>query len=143
MCQMLISPPAMDALIDHVRRGLPEEACGILVGHGDDALVRVTEVVTAVNIDPGDRRRGYQIDWRTLFHTVRRLRDGEHDIIGFYHSHPNGSPRPSRRDVIDAWPGYVYLIVPICGGRMEAATAWRQEEQGGVFEELRFGNKDA
>ena len=127
----------METVTDHASRNSPEEACGILVGHDDASIVRVTEVVPAANIDPGDRRRAYQIDWSSLFDTVRRTRDGEADIVGFYHSHPDGSHRPSRRDATDAWPGYVYLIVPVSGAHPESVTAWRRQEQESVFEALK------
>ncbi len=97
--------------------------------------VYVQRAVPARNIAEGDRRTAYQLDWKTLFATVRAVRLGSDDIIGFYHSHPDGSNRPSRRDVESAWIGYCYLIMSMTAGGCRAVTSWRVTRGGTGFEE--------
>lgn len=91
--------------------------------------------VPAHNIAEGDRRTAYQLDWKTLFATVRAVRSGPEDIIGFYHSHPDGSNRPSRRDVESAWIGYCYLIMSMTAGGCRAVTSWQVARGATGFEE--------
>lgn len=117
------TPPVAEA-----RPGCPGPRC-------DPTDLYVQRAVPAHNIAEGDRRTAYQLDWKTLFATVRAVRLGSEDIIGFYHSHPDGSDRPSRRDLESAWVGYCYLIICMMEGACTAVTGWRVPRNGTGFEE--------
>jgi proteasome lid subunit RPN8/RPN11 len=117
----------------HAEAALPHECCGILLGRAIDRETTVHRVIAAENIAEGDRRRTYQIDWRTLFETVRATRNGVDQIVGFYHSHPDGSARPSRGDRFEAWIDYVYVILSIADARPPGLTAWRIPTPGDPF----------
>lgn len=52
---------------------------------------------------------------------------GEASIAGYYHSHPDGRARPSRRDVKQAGHGAIYLITGLEGGWRIEHAAWRLE----------------
>lgn len=97
--------------------------------------VYVQRVIPARNIAEGDRRTAYQLDWKTLFATVRAVRSGSEEIIGFYHSHPDGSDRPSRRDLESAWIGYCYLIICMTERTCTAVASWHVPRPGTGFEE--------
>ena len=101
----------MEELIRHAESTLPNECCGILVGRSVDDETHVDRVIQARNITEDDPKRSYQIDWRTLFETVRFTRDSREEMVGFYHSHPDGTNRPSKKDQELAWVNHVYLIV--------------------------------
>jgi desampylase len=98
------------------------EVCGLLIGnHTDDC--RVHKIVPARNV-ASDPARSFEIDPTTLFDAIRRERAGQGCLLGYYHSHPVGSPAPSPRDVAQAVPdGRVWLIIG--DGRL---TAWRMTE---------------
>ncbi len=131
---LVIDPTMLDTLVAHAHRDYPNECCGILVGvrSGPDRFVH--RVVPAANIAIGDRRRNYQIDWKTLLATQRDARHACLQIVGFYHSHPDGSTRPSRRDLDHAWPDCSYLILAVWGGKCTGSASWRSNDSRRSFE---------
>jgi desampylase len=112
------------AMAEHARAEFPRECCGILIGQRVAGLVQIERVVRAGNITTGDPRTSYQVDWKTLLKTRREVRGGTGSIVGFYHSHPDGTSAPSRRDVEFAWPDHFYVIIPV--GELEVGhlEAW-------------------
>ena len=125
-----ICRPVFDAIVAHAGHDYPDECCGILLGRTSGPHSFVDRVVRAENIVDGDRGKSYQIDWRTLFSTVRSTRQSpeQEQIVGFYHSHPDGSTDPSPRDSEAAWEAYSYVIVSMPNGRSEerrVGKEWR------------------
>ena len=120
-----IPQSVVSALMGHARREYPRECCGILIGRHVDDEARVERAVEAENIAANDRRKSYQIDWRTLLATTRSVRTTRERIVGFYHSHPDGSSRPSRRDRQEAWLDHSYVILSMRDGLCAAVTGWR------------------
>ncbi len=120
----------------HCQREYPLESCGLLVGGRDGSQVNVRRVVAGRNMADGDRLRRYQIDWHTLFNTIRQARDSGEAIVGFYHSHPDCEPAPSLADRTAAWLDHVYLIVPVKHGVAEQAAAWCVCETNGTLESV-------
>ena len=116
----------------------PEEACGLLLGHGAlPGPITVTEVVKSANVASGDRRRRFEVDPAVRFGVERRLRGTPQQLIGHYHSHPDGVARPSDHDVAQAYePGLVWLIVAVADGKSQHAKAWALAGSGGNFEPI-------
>jgi desampylase len=117
-------PAALRRLGAIADRAHPNEACGALLGCADGAEVR--RVCRLPNRAP-DARRGYLISAEAVHRLGVAAAAAGLDIVGFFHSHTDGSVRPSRRDLDAAWPGYLYVIVPAPAGRT-AVTAWRLRE---------------
>lgn len=124
---LTIAPQAYRELLEHARRVHPEECCGILLGCRDGATHHVHHVQQARNIADGDRTRSFQIDWSSLLDAARGTGPSDEGMIGFYHSHPDRSVRPSRRDSALAWPGYSYVIVVVDRDEYRSITSWRRE----------------
>ncbi len=132
---LYFAPGVAAQLRRHAAAAFPHECCGVLLGPAQGLHRVADEVVAALNIadDPGI---AYQIDWRTLFSVVRGTRGGDRRIVGFYHSHPDGSARPSVRDLREAWADHVYVIVSVSAGRAADITAWRLHASGERFESV-------
>jgi len=122
---LYIGHSVLDALLRHASDEFPCECCGILIGRRGGADSFVDRAVAARNIAEGDRRKSYQIDWKTLFTAVRQTRQTPDEIVGFYHSHLDGPDRPSERDLESAWAGYSYVIVRVVEGRATGVRSWR------------------
>lgn len=118
-----VSRPVLEALLIEAARAMPEECCGILLGH--DRLIVKSRA--AANVAP-ERRRHFEIDPQALVDAHRAARNGGPQILGYYHSHPTGPAEPSATDrTQSAGDGSVWAIV---GGG--AVTFWRDEEAGFV-----------
>jgi desampylase len=103
---------AADVILQHCIQSHPEEACGVLVGPCAPGSLpsRITRAFESRNL-AADRRRSYLVDPELQLRLQRELRGSGSDVVGVYHSHPEGPARPSARDCDEAWPWFVYLIV--------------------------------
>lgn len=134
---ILIDDNHYQEMLRHADRQHPNECCGILMGESSGPSAIIRRVVKARNISDLDKTKNYQIDWQTLFDAVRASRSGHNRIIGFYHSHPDSSHRPSHTDHHSAWIDYSYVIIanqPVDSPRI---TSWRIPDENSLFERER------
>ena len=97
-------------MIGHAYDGLPDEACGLLVGPIDGNVVH--RFVPCTNIAASSKV--YTIDPREHLRADRAAEDEGLAIIGVMHSHPHTEPYPSPTDVAQAPdPGWHYIIVSL------------------------------
>ena len=54
-------------------------------------------------------------------------------VVGFYHSHPDASARPSEFDRSRAWPFYSYIIISILNRDVADLTSWQFDDQTKTF----------
>jgi proteasome lid subunit RPN8/RPN11 len=109
------------AILAHARRTRPHECCGLLIGRGREVFA----ALPARNMAQSAVR--FELDPRLHIDTRRVLRQMAPDvrIIGVYHSHPDGPPRPSATDVAEAaYPEWVHVIVGLATAR-PAMAAYR------------------
>jgi [CysO sulfur-carrier protein]-S-L-cysteine hydrolase len=97
-------------MVDHCLTGLPDEACGLLVGsyEGDEAvhLFPTPNAAASAMI--------YEIDPKEMLRVDRAARDLGADIMGVFHSHTHTDAYPSPTDVAQATdPGWHYVIVSL------------------------------
>jgi len=112
-------------LLAEAAAAAPEEACGLLLGAGS----HVGAAIRTANVAP-DPRRHFEIDPAALIAAHRAARAGEAEVVGYWHSHPNGRAGPSPVDRAGAsGDGRVWVIV--ANG---AITCWRDGAAG--FEPL-------
>jgi proteasome lid subunit RPN8/RPN11 len=147
---VLLPAAGREAMVEHARREAPRECCGLLIGTAS----RIVEVVAARN--EAERATEYRIAPEDHFAAVRRARTLGLAVVGAYHSHPASPPEPSPRDLADAWPDFLYVIVSLAprgpsggaggrvpdsnrgglpGGRAEL-RAWRLDAGGFVEVDL-------
>ena len=134
-----ISPELLDEVSSLARAALPEECCGVLVGHRseeDDSLVTaVTAIRPVANVEEDDRTRGYRMSPEDLLPVHQDAEARGQEVVGYYHSHPRDAAVPSARDLRDAGPGVTYLIVGMDDHRITEHRCWRMHEDGSRFEE--------
>ena len=112
-----VAGTAWDDLLRHAREVAPEECCGLLLGHPG----HVTQAVRARNVAIEPRRR-FQVDPSDHFAAIRQARAAGLVVIGAYHSHPNGAPRPSETDRAEAFEddSFIHVIVDPRRGEIAA-----------------------
>ncbi|MBU2589012.1 MAG: M67 family metallopeptidase [Alphaproteobacteria bacterium] len=105
----------------------PLEACGLLLGAG----ARITEARETANVHRAPATH-FEIDPQALIDAHRAARDGGLQVLGYYHSHPNGAPEPSATDrAMAAHDGHIWAI--IAGGEVRF---WRDGDE--AFAALSF-----
>jgi proteasome lid subunit RPN8/RPN11 len=97
-------------MVAHCLSGLPEEACGLLVGSygGDEAthLFPTRNAAASAMV--------YEIDPREMLRVDREARALGADIVGVFHSHTHTDAYPSPTDVAQAAdPGWHYVLVSL------------------------------
>jgi proteasome lid subunit RPN8/RPN11 len=119
----------------HARAAYPEECCGALLGPapcGTDAPREVVRAVPVANAAAGARGR-FLIPAGVVRALEREAARAGLAVLGFYHSHPDGHPIPSRADREAAWPWYSYLIVAVSAEGAGEARSWRLADDRGAF----------
>jgi proteasome lid subunit RPN8/RPN11 len=97
-------------LVGHCLAGLPDEACGLLVGTygGDEA----THLFVARNVAASAVI--YEIDPKEMLSIDRQAQALGADIMGVFHSHTHTDAYPSPTDVAQALdPGWHYILVSL------------------------------
>ncbi|MFB6171123.1 MAG: desampylase [Haloarculaceae archaeon] len=107
---MLVASAVRDALLAHAREGAPEEVCGVLGGRAGPPP-RVTTARRVPNVAARPRTE-YRLDPEAQFAAMDAGEDAGETVVGFYHSHPRGPPRPSATDEARAtWADHYYVVV--------------------------------
>jgi len=94
------------------RAAFPAECCGLLEGTREEGgVVRVLAIHCAANL-AFDPTQGFEIDPAVHFRLLRGLRGSGREVVGCYHSHPNGRAAPSDRDrATGCADGFVWVII--------------------------------
>ncbi|HEY8470279.1 MAG TPA: M67 family metallopeptidase [Longimicrobiales bacterium] len=132
-----LAPGVLEAVRGHARRAYPHECCGALVGRaaeqagGGGLVVRTVPLENAERVAPG---LGYSIPAAVVWRVQRDAAQEGLELVGFYHSHPDGAPEPSGVDRENAWPWYNYLIVAVADGEPGDVRVWRLAEDRSRFD---------
>lgn len=116
-------------MLTFAKKALPNEACGLVSGVGDQAM----RFYPTPNAAASPTR--YYIDPQVLYETLQRIGKEGGSLVGIFHSHPHGPPTPSQTDVALAYyPQAVYLIASGLDTQQPVLRAFRIVE-GRVEEE--------
>jgi len=101
---MLLRYEDYAAMRQHVASQAPLEACGLVAGRAGESrgifpIENVLHSPSAYRMAPAQQVRA-----------LTRMEANGETLLAIYHSHPNGKPQPSRRDVAEAAYNVVYLI---------------------------------
>ena len=136
MSRLILAPSLRADINIQAAQAWPRECCGLLIGCRGGADILVRRVVAAPNVAEDPARR-FEVDPATLLAAHRAARAAGEEILGPYHSHPDGPARPSATDMARARdaaaPGEIWLIIPVLQGVAGAAQAY--EFDGRVFAE--------
>ncbi len=112
---------ALAAMIAASNDAAPQESCGLLLG--DARTIEHATPVANVAAEPLFR---FEIDPGALIAAHRAERAGGMALVGYFHSHPVGHPRPSATDCEHAsGDGRLWAIVA-----NDETTLWRDTPQG-------------
>lgn len=93
----LALPMVLRAQIEAAARAaFPRECCGLIEGETEQGIVRAAMIHPARNVALRPDR--FEIHPEDHFAALRAARARGRTVIGCYHSHPGGEPRPSATD---------------------------------------------
>lgn len=126
MVATLILPDALRAQItDEARAAFPRECCGLIEGVRMSDVVHVIALHAAHNVSP--YADCFEIDPAAHLRVRRSAREAGRAIVGCYHSHPNGRPSPSLRDLAgDA--DFIWLIAALDASGVPSLAAFVPDE---------------
>lgn len=134
-----ISRADYESIRSEAEQSYPREGCGILLGIAAENCRTVASIYSCTNADPEPARR-YSIDPLEVIAAQKLARSLGHDIIGFYHSHPDHPAQYSETDLEHAyWPDCSYVITSVERGN---ASETRCFFLIGPEEEKTFANED-
>lgn len=102
-----LAEAAARAMLAAATAAHPDEACGLLLGEG--GAIRLAPGAANVHPEPA---RHFEIDPAALIAAHKAARDGGPQVLGYWHSHPNGLARPSNTDrAMASGDGRVWAII--------------------------------
>ena len=111
--KLILTRKDWQAMRRHVSRRAPLEACGLLAGKNDRA--EMTFGVPNADRSPVRFRMEPRAQWRAF----QRIESAGLDLVGIYHSHPNGPDRPSPTDIAES----MYPVAQVIWFRVDGE--WR------------------
>ena len=121
-----LSQTLYDQLRAHGEETYPQECCGIMLGKAaEGGSLTVHRLVRAGNTRTDSAHNRYHIAPQELIAAQREGRKSGHDIVGFYHSHPDHPAQWSQTDFAEAhWFGCSYVITAVAQGKAEVTNAF-------------------
>lgn len=132
--RIAISMAILKQLEAHCLGALPEEGCGLLLGHREDPRASVTQAWPARNVRASVDR--FEISPETVLAADRAARAAGQLLLGAWHSHPGGLAVPSDTDRAEAWPDWLYIIVGLADPARPELRAWRLLSEDFVEDEV-------
>jgi proteasome lid subunit RPN8/RPN11 len=125
-----IDAALLERVVDHARRDLPNECCGMIAVR-DGRAVAVHE---ATNVAASPLR--FEVEGREILRAQDAFEADGAELGAIYHSHTRSEPYPSQTDVNFAagWPGVEWLIVGLRADTEPIVRSYRIDD--GVIEEV-------
>ena len=119
----LILPAELQGRIEEeARAAFPRECCGLIEGVRDGNAARALALHPARNIAVQADR--FEIAPQDHFTALKTARASRHELIGCYHSHPNGKAEPSAHDLRGAGEeDFLWLIANVPHGHAPVTLA--------------------
>jgi proteasome lid subunit RPN8/RPN11 len=119
MTPTLTIPQAIfDAMLDHAKRELPNECCGLLAGAADQVALHIPLV------NELQSPTAYRSDPQSMLNAMKAMRVAGTEIVAIYHSHPTSEPIPSKRDLAENEYGEVVQVIISLQGKVPDVRAW-------------------
>ena len=104
-------------ILQEAREAFPRECCGLVEGSRSEGAFLVAALHSARNLASAPDR--FELAPEDHFRALKAARANGRDLIGCYHSHPNGRAEPSATDKAGAGEeNFLWLIAT--GERLEA-----------------------
>lgn len=109
---IIINQNQYNEILEHCKKAVPNEACGLLGGIVENDRKYVKKVYLLTNMDNSPEH--FSMDPKEQFAAVKDMRSNGWVMLGNFHSHPASPSRPSEEDKRLAFdPEASYLILSL------------------------------
>ena len=130
-----ISKKIYDAMIDHAKKGYPNEACGILAGPPQS--VAASHFFPMTNMD--NASISYFMDPKEQLAVFKQMRNFGLEISGIFHSHVASEAVPSQKDIrLAFYPEVSYLIVSLSDMKKPVLRSFKIQDEKVAEEEIKI-----
>jgi proteasome lid subunit RPN8/RPN11 len=120
IAHLLMPQTLRDGIAAQALAAFPRECCGLIEGRRENDTACALAVHPVRNLAQEPDR--FELDAAEQFRLMRALRGTDRELIGCYHSHPNGRAGLSPRDRAGAGEDdFVWLIA---GVTADGTTTW-------------------
>ena len=120
-----LSAEVAQAIVNHARAELPNEACGLLAGSAVSGLARAFHPARNAHASP----YRYSLDPDDLVRITFAIERSGDELLAIVHSHPrtDATPSPTDRRAAELYPGTQQVIVGLgeAGPATPRLRAWR------------------
>lgn len=121
-----------EKMLDWLRLGLPNEACGLLAGVWKGADATVKKVYGMKNVDESPVH--FSMDAEEQLAVIKDIRKNGWALIGNVHSHPASCAEPSEEDKRLAYDGSILYLICSFQEKEPVLKAYRIENQKKISE---------
>ncbi len=119
--KITITRELKEQLLQHARKELPYEACGVISGSADRGALQFyparNELQSTIR---------YHIAADDLYRIIMDIEEQSHEIWGIFHSHPASPAHPSETDLKQSYyPDAYYLIASFADTKKPVLRAFR------------------
>ena len=123
-----------DAMIEHAKKGYPNEACGLLSGKNSGTA---DQFYPMKNLD--EASISYFMDPKEQLGVFKKMRENGSQLAGIFHSHVASEAYPSQKDVrLAFYPEVSYLIVSLSDINKPNLRSFRIENEKVTEEEIKI-----
>ena len=116
-----------EAILEHARKELPNEACGLIAGKLDGDNKIIEKVYFLTNIDHSNEH--FSLDPKEQLAAIKDMRSNELVPLGNWHSHPESPSRPSDEDKRLAYDSKAsYLILSLMDNENPVLNSFKIEK---------------
>ncbi len=116
-------------ILEHIQTHPTLEVCGLLGGIWQGKTAIVHKVVPIENISPTPEIR-YAMNPQQQIQTMLAFDKQGWQIVGIYHSHPNGTATPSPADIREAYYLDAVYVIGLPNGELKAWQIVGRETKG-------------
>ena len=111
-------------ILDHAKKELPNEACGLIAGKIDGETKTIEKVYLLTNIDQSNEH--FSLDTKEQLAAIKDMRANGFVPLGNWHSHPESPSRPSDEDKRLAYDSKAsYMILSLMDNNNPVLNSFR------------------
>lgn len=128
-----ITENLLEQIVEHSKKELPNEACGILSGSQE----RVKKVYEMINVEKSPQT--FFMDAKEQLRVMKEIRNNGEEMLGIYHSHVASEAYPSSHDVeLSLYPEASYVIISLKDKQNPSVRSFKIVEGNVAEEELKI-----